>query len=341
MPDGQQWLQNHRETDLWDGPDATADWRGKLPQWSIVRQDAPQQGERIRVHYFGSRTLDEGDAWLTVDDVGPVDEPANLPPEDPGWASPPGAGGRWLMNFQETELWEGPTGETNKVGPLPQWSIFAQLARQTGPRIPVYYYGTRGLRARVGWVSADHLGPIHEPPQLPPAEPDLSPAEPGLLGTPRIIQSPSQNHGGGRMRTVGCVMHSTRGNSSTVEGEFRATLNWFGNPGSQVSAHIVIAADGTIAEVVDPSNVAWHAGFHNDSYLGIELVQPRLGDMITDAQYRSAAWWLKRMSERFGFVLNEGNLPEHRQTAQGVQVGKTDIGQPYSVARLKAFLDQG
>jgi hypothetical protein len=41
------------------------------------------------------------------------------------------------------------------------------------------------------------------------------------------------------------------------------------------------------------------------------------------------------MSQRFDFALVEGNLPEHRQTAQGAQVGKTDVSLPYSFNRLK------
>jgi N-acetyl-anhydromuramyl-L-alanine amidase AmpD len=132
-------------------------------------------------------------------------------------------------------------------------------------------------------------------------------------------------------------MHSTRGGTRDDDTEFSATLNWFSNPAAQVSAHIVIHADGTIAECVDPALEAWHARAENGRQLGIEICQPRLGDAITDEQLRSAAWWLKRMSARFGFPLTASALPEHRETASGRTDGKSDIGAPYSYERLAQF----
>lgn len=145
-----------------------------------------------------------------------------------------------------------------------------------------------------------------------------------------MIRAPSPNHGGLRPRTIGCVLHSTRGNASSVEDEFRATLNWFANPAAQVSAHIVIAYDGTIAVCVDPAYIAWHAGELNESYLGAELVQPRAGMAISDAQYASLRWWLQEMSSQFNFAINEETVVEHKDTTQGRREGKSDIGPPFS-----------
>jgi N-acetyl-anhydromuramyl-L-alanine amidase AmpD len=134
------------------------------------------------------------------------------------------------------------------------------------------------------------------------------------------------------------VIHSTRGNAVNADVEFRGTLNWFSNPQSQVSAHIVIGPDGTVAEVVAPDLMAWHAGQHNSTHLGVELAQPRQGDSITEAQYRSLAWWLRRQGARYGFPLTRTNLPEHRETAQGKTLGKSDVGAPYSYAVLARYL---
>lgn len=133
-------------------------------------------------------------------------------------------------------------------------------------------------------------------------------------------------------------MHSTRGNASSPENEFQGTLNWFANPASQVSAHIVIAMDGRIAECVDPALEAWHARAENARRLGVELCQSRPGDHITDAQLQSAAWWIKRMAARFGFPLVADAIPEHRTVPSGIADGKTDIGPDYSFARLARFL---
>lgn len=128
---------------------------------------------------------------------------------------------------------------------------------------------------------------------------------------PTEISATSPNHGGPRGLTVGCVLHSTRGGAETPEKEFHGTLNWFANPASMVSAHVVIATDGTLAYVVDDKLVAWHAKDRNSNFLGAELVQPNYGDPITQAQYRTLGWWLRAMSERYGFPLTADRLPFH------------------------------
>jgi N-acetylmuramoyl-L-alanine amidase len=83
---------------------------------------------------------------------------------------------------------------------------------------------------------------------------------------------PSPNTGG-PIAPDSIVIHYTGGSSAS------SAISWFENPDSRVSAHIVIARDGTITQMV-PFNVkAWHAGpsayggrsgFNNFS-IGIEL----------------------------------------------------------------------
>ncbi len=138
--------------------------------------------------------------------------------------------------------------------------------------------------------------------------------------------------------TWGCVMHSTRGGGATPDAEFQGTLNWFANPASQVSAHIVVGPDGTIATCVDPALVAWHAREENARRLGIELVQAKLGGPILEVQLQAAAWWLQQQAARFGFPLTAAALPEHKDVPAGIRDGKSDIGAPYSFARLAQWL---
>lgn len=164
------------------------------------------------------------------------------------------------------------------------------------------------------------------------------PVPPPSAWTPIVLSRPSPHFVAGRPRTVGCVMHSTNGGTSTHSADFIAAINWFSNSSSQVSAHVVIGPDGTIAECVAPENTAWHAGEHNQEYLGIELAKPAASSRVLDPQLKSAAWWLIRQSKRFGFPLTADRLPEHRQTAQGKRVGKIDIGGDYSYARLERFI---
>lgn len=142
--------------------------------------------------------------------------------------------------------------------------------------------------------------------------------------TPTIRQAPSPNHGGIRLITRGCVLHSTRGGAQTVEAEYTATLHWFANPAAQVSAHIVIAANGEIARCIEEDLVAWHDPSSNATMLGVELVQPQLGDAISDAQVSSLAWWLTAMADIYGFLLTPLTLPFHSQTRSGIAEGKTD-----------------
>ncbi len=134
------------------------------------------------------------------------------------------------------------------------------------------------------------------------------------------------------------MIHSTRGNGASAQAEFDGTVAWFASPASQVSAHIVIAADGTIARCVDPAYTAWHAMDFNTHALGAELCQPKIGDHITDAQLASLGWWLKQMATQFGFALTLANLPEHRDLASGKLEGKTDVGSDYSFDRLAPYL---
>ena len=159
------------------------------------------------------------------------------------------------------------------------------------------------------------------------------------LPAPAQIVATTPFHGGKRGVTNGVVLHSTRGRSATVEEEFAATLGWFSDPISKVCSHVVIAFDGTIAGVVDPDLVAWHAGSPaNETMLGVELVQPYRGDSISAAQYRSLAWWLGQMSSRFGFPLDAAHLPEHRQIPEGIAEGKSDIGSPFDVSIVLALV---
>jgi N-acetyl-anhydromuramyl-L-alanine amidase AmpD len=135
----------------------------------------------------------------------------------------------------------------------------------------------------------------------------------------------------------GCVLHATHGKGATLEQEFAGTLAWFQNPASQVSAHVVIAADGTVCGVVHPDLQAWHAKSHNADHLGIEFVKrdPHLyKDVLTDAQYKSAAWLLLDWARVYAFALDEFTLPEHRE----IQTDKIDIGEGFDRDKLMEWI---
>ncbi len=69
---------------------------------------------------------------------------------------------------------------------------------------------------------------------------------------------------------------------------------------------------------------AWTTDWMNAEWLAIEIAQPKLGDPITDFQYRATAWCLLQMQARYRFPLDAAHLPFHSETPQGIQIGKTD-----------------
>lgn len=150
----------------------------------------------------------------------------------------------------------------------------------------------------------------------------------------------------------GCVMHSTNGDTpvGAHDREFAATLNWFANPASGASAHATVHHDGRIA-FHDPDLLAafrtgarfrprrtWHDFENNDVMLGLELAKSRHAGQVSDAQLRTAAWFVRTAGRIYGFPTTPDRLPEHRATAPGRRAGKIDIGGNYSYERLARFL---
>ncbi len=91
-----------------------------------------------------------------------------------------------------------------------------------------------------------------------------------------IIDHPSPNHNERQLPIAMLVLHYT-GMRSAAE-----AIDWLANPASSVSAHYVVAEDGTILRMVDESRRAWHAGRSwwrgitdvNSASIGIEIVNP-------------------------------------------------------------------
>ena len=87
-------------------------------------------------------------------------------------------------------------------------------------------------------------------------------------------ESPNKHIGWKSIVPKGIVIHYTASES------LKSAYNWFMNPASKASAHVIIDHDGTIKEVVSTTDRAWHAGFSswggisncNNFMLGIELV---------------------------------------------------------------------
>lgn len=140
----------------------------------------------------------------------------------------------------------------------------------------------------------------------------------------------SPNHSGPRRETSLIILHSTRGNASSLENEYRGTINWFLQPSSLSSTHAVIAFNGEWAKMLDWSLIAWHAGEHNAYSIGIEVVQRKPGDEISDAQYKTLLLIIRELRSIYGMII----MMEHKDTSQGMRTGKSDIGFPFRVERI-------
>lgn len=91
-----------------------------------------------------------------------------------------------------------------------------------------------------------------------------------------MIQHPSPNHDERRLGIGMVVLHYT----GMATGA--AAIARLADPAAQVSAHYVIAEDGTVLQMVDEMRRAWHAGRSwwrgiadvNSASIGIEIVNP-------------------------------------------------------------------
>lgn len=87
-----------------------------------------------------------------------------------------------------------------------------------------------------------------------------------MLMLPALRQIPSPNYssrGGARISKIVC---------HDCEGSEAGSISWFAQTRSQVSAHLVLSADGnTATQMVAFANKAWHACNFNPSTIGLEM----------------------------------------------------------------------
>jgi len=91
-----------------------------------------------------------------------------------------------------------------------------------------------------------------------------------------MIERPSPNFNDRQLPIAMVVLHYTGMQSGA------AAIDWLANPESGVSAHYVVAEDGTVLRMVDETKRAWHAGRSywrgiadvNSASIGIEIVNP-------------------------------------------------------------------
>lgn len=146
-----------------------------------------------------------------------------------------------------------------------------------------------------------------------------------------IIDNPAHTSNYGARKSgatiIGIVYHDTGGTA-------KSALNWFANPRAQVSAHYVVARDGTIYRCVGEDKAAWHAGASswfgydnlNDWTIGIEIEDSNDTDPYPDAQIASLLELAEDLSIRYRIPLNHHVGHQHVAIPRG---RKVDPGPDY------------
>lgn len=139
-------------------------------------------------------------------------------------------------------------------------------------------------------------------------------------------------HVGGNIEPRFLIIHYTGGSSSA------GAISWFRDPASKVSAHLVIARDGTITQMAPFNREAWHAGQSrwgnlsglNRYSIGIEL--DNAGLLI-----RSGGKWVSPLTRR-SYPDREVTVATHKNDPPGA----TPSGwHAYTPAQIEATLECG
>lgn len=133
-----------------------------------------------------------------------------------------------------------------------------------------------------------------------------------------FIPSPNFWKGRNGYTPIAIVIHQT-------EGAFAGAVSWLTNKTSQVSAHYVIAKDGTVVQLVADENTAWHAGrIYNPTWkLPIENVNPNyytigieheiLGsEAMTIEQFEASTRLIAALAKKFNIPLDNKHIIKHK-----------------------------
>lgn len=134
--------------------------------------------------------------------------------------------------------------------------------------------------------------------------------------------SPNYSNRSGNVQCI--VLHATASRQASP------AVYWFMSLESKVSAHYVVAKDGTVYRMVPDEKRAWHAGKAmwngrtdvNDISIGIEIANMNDGDDIyTDEQVHAVAVLCRYLTEKY--KLPPGSITSHYAVSYALQ-GKTD-----------------
>jgi N-acetylmuramoyl-L-alanine amidase len=178
----------------------------------------------------------------------------------------------------------------------------------------VYDYIASGVR--IGTEAGDILS-LRADPNVRPERGRYATVDTSLQGLeagfPGAIWNPADpsnytaaSRGAGDITAV--VIHTT-------QGSYAGTISWFQNPDSNVGAHYVIrSSDGEITQMVDDSDIGWHARDGNSYSIGIEhegfVDDP---SWYTDAMYTASAQVTAYACSTYGFTCDRSHVVGHSE----------------------------
>lgn len=156
-----------------------------------------------------------------------------------------------------------------------------------------------------------------------------------------IIETPSPNFDERGAPVSILVLHYT--GMQTAE----AAIQRLCDPAAKVSAHYLVAEDGTILRMVQEDKRAWHAGKSywrghtglNSISIGIEIVNPghEFGYRpFPDAQMSSVIPLVAEIKERYG--ITRGNVVGHSDIAPARKQDPGELFPWHSLAKLRLAL---
>ena len=156
-----------------------------------------------------------------------------------------------------------------------------------------------------------------------------------------FIETPSPNFDERNSAVSMIVLHYTGMQSA------EAAIERLTDPAAKVSAHYLVAEDGTILRMVQEDKRAWHAGKShwrgvdgvNGCSVGIEIVNPghEFGYRpFPDAQMSSVIPLVAEIKQRYG--ITRGNVVGHSDVAPARKNDPGELFPWHSLARLRLAL---
>lgn len=157
----------------------------------------------------------------------------------------------------------------------------------------------------------------------------------------KLIDTPSPNFDERRLPVSMIVLHYT----GMVDAD--SAIARLRDPEARVSAHYLVAEDGTVLRMVDESKRAWHAGRShwrgvteiNSASIGIEIVNPGHEHgyrPFPEEQMSSVIPLVAQIKERYG--ITRGNVVGHSDIAPARKQDPGELFPWHSLARLRLAL---